>query len=181
MTDDPALSHQHGQGRLLECGKVAVGGILDQKAVKATVIGLAHAGLHADFGGHTGKQQRLDAAGTQPLLHIRGMEHALAGLVDDPLACQRTEGCNDLIAGLAAQSDRSGRCGSRVWMICHPCRRASASRRSTVGTMACNVLTSLPSAAPKPPGSRKSRCMSMITSAVRPGSQTNSPGVAAIL
>ena len=36
-----------------------------------------------------------------------------------------------------------------------------------VGMMACSRLTSLPSEAPKPPGSMKSRCMSMTTSAMR--------------
>ena len=41
---------------------------------------------------------------------------------------------------------------------------------ATVGTIASSRETSLPSAAPKPPGSMKSRCMSMTTSAVRPGS-----------
>ena len=38
--------------------------------------------------------------------------------------------------------------------------------------------TSLPSADPKPPGSRKSRCMSMITSAVVSGSNAKGPGFA---
>ena len=38
--------------------------------------------------------------------------------------------------------------------------------------------TSLPSADPKPPGSRKSRCMSMITSAVVSTSNAKGPGFA---
>ena len=46
---------------------------------------------------------------------------------------------------------------------------------------ACSGVTSLPSASPKPPGSTKSRCMSMMRSAVDFGSNTNSYGSAAIV
>jgi hypothetical protein len=43
---------------------------------------------------------------------------------------------------------------------------------------ACSSVTSLPSEAPKPPGSTKSRCMSMTTSAVWPGANGYANGVA---
>jgi len=63
------------------------------------------------------------------------------------------------------QSDRSGRWASRVWITGMPSQRAVASSRAIAGTQACKRLTSLPSASPKPPGSTKSRCMSMTTRA----------------
>ena len=67
------------------------------------------------------------------------------------------------------RSDRSGRWPSRVWMTVIPVSRAAASTRRSGGTTPASWATSLPSVSPKPPGSRKSRCMSMITSATRPG------------
>ena len=44
-------------------------------------------------------------------------------------------------------------------------------------TARCSSATSLPSVSPKPPGSRKSRCMSMMTSAVRAGSRGDRRGL----
>ncbi|TXM85504.1 cysteine hydrolase, partial [Methylobacterium sp. WL116] len=44
------------------------------------------------------------------------------------------------------------------------------------GTAAASSETSLPRLSPKPPGSRKSRCMSMITSAVVARSIASGPG-----
>src|SRR5262245_5780388 len=63
-------------------------------------------------------------------------------------------------------SVRSGRWPSRVWMTSMPSFRAAASKASQGATAACRRETSLPSVSPKPPGSRKSRCMSMISTAV---------------
>ena len=47
------------------------------------------------------------------------------------------------------------------------CARGHRARRGSGSTAAASSETSLPSASPKPPGSRKSRCMSMMTSADR--------------
>ena len=76
------------------------------------------------------------------------------------------------------QSDRSGTCPSRVWITVRPTARAVSSTFLSGGTTACRWLTSLPSVSPKPPGSTKSRCMSMITSAVVAGSNVNGYGSA---
>ena len=65
----------------------------------------------------------------------------------------------------------SGRCPSRVWRTRIPRLRHQAISSRTVGTIAARRLTSLPSASPKPPGSMKSRCMSMTSSAVVLGSK----------
>src|SRR5471030_3148787 len=79
------------------------------------------------------------------------------------------------------QSDRSAACDSRVWITNHPLSRASASSAETVGTICASSDTSLPSDSPKPPGSMKSRCMSMMIRAVVAGSNANGKGWAAII
>src|SRR5947209_2232200 len=56
-------------------------------------------------------------------------------------------------------------------------RKAPSSAR-TVGTIAASRPTSLPRLSPKPPGSMKSRCMSITIRASRPGSATKSNGCA---
>ena len=76
------------------------------------------------------------------------------------------------------QSSMSGRWPSRVWMTVIPASRAAESTRWSGSTALHSSETSLPSAAPKPPGSRKSRCMSMTTSAVVSRSKANGPGCA---
>src|SRR5262249_30882836 len=78
-------------------------------------------------------------------------------------------------------SVRSGRCPSRVWMTRMPARRAVASICAHGPTAVWRRETSLPSAAPKPPGSKKSRCMSMMTSAMRPVSTVSGSGSAAMV
>ncbi len=60
-----------------------------------------------------------------------------------------------------------------------PWRGRVAISAATVGTIATTGVRSLPSVSPKPPGSRKSRCMSMTTSAVRAGSKRKAKGSAA--
>src|SRR5258706_8302397 len=79
------------------------------------------------------------------------------------------------------QSERSGRCDSRVCTIVMPALRQTSSSLFVVGMMACSRLTSLPSVAPKPPGSTKSRCMSITMSAALPGSKVYANGCAAIV
>ena len=76
------------------------------------------------------------------------------------------------------QSDRSGRWPSLVWMTVMPAARAAASRSTSGGTTFWSWPTSLPRVSPKPPGSRKSRCMSMITSAVCPATTRKGDGSA---
>src|SRR2546428_9887876 len=57
-----------------------------------------------------------------------------------------------------------------------PWARPQSSRARVVGTMAASRDTSLPRASPKPPRSMKSRCMSMISSAVRSASNVYAYG-----
>src|SRR5258708_31185253 len=63
-------------------------------------------------------------------------------------------------------SDRSGRWPSRVCTTRTSALRAALKTAWQGPTAPASWVTSLPSVAPKPPGSRKSRCMSMMTSAV---------------
>ena len=123
------------------------------------------------------------------VVEVGGVERALARLVDHGLAGERIELGNDVVAGLAADQDAPHRAGiadaqatarrARPWPAARrtdradglrgcgrpACRRRaprpapprSASPRARAGE------TSLPSVSPKPPGSRKSRCMSMMT------------------
>ena len=74
------------------------------------------------------------------------------------------------------QSERSGRWHSLVWMTGIPAARKPPISRPTVGTMAASRFTSLPRLSPKPPGSMKSRCMSMTMSAVVAGSKRKGNG-----
>src|SRR5262245_16216413 len=62
-----------------------------------------------------------------------------------------------------------------------PAERAASSTARQGAIAGCSRDTSLPSAAPKPPVSRKSRCMSMITSAVRPLSTARGAGSASMV
>ena len=123
------------------------------------------------------------------------MEGALAGLVDHRLARRRVERGDDVVAGLAADQDAAHRPGgrrcastarrARAWPAAR--RRDRAGGPRGCGSRACPPRRAAPSAAaagpdrgaaaarrrcralsPKPPGSRKSRCMSMMTRAVRP-------------
>src|SRR5690606_5183926 len=73
---------------------------------------------------------------------------------------------------------RSGRWPSRVWMTSRPASRAASSTVMQGSIALRSRPTSLPSDSPKPPGSRKSRCMSMITSAARARSNSMACGCA---
>ncbi len=73
-------------------------------------------------------------------------------------------------------SDRSGKCPSRVWTTSIPLSRAAPSTAAIGFTARASCETSLPSVSPKPPGSMKSRCMSMMTRAVRAQSSSIGAG-----
>jgi hypothetical protein len=102
----------HLQRGRLEGGEITLGAVLEQQALVAAVVGFAHAGLHADFGGHAAEQQMRDAAPLQRLVQAGGVEHALAGLVDDEFALDGRQRVDDLAAGFAAHQDAAHR--SRV-------------------------------------------------------------------
>ena len=121
----------------------------------------------------------------------RGVERALAGLVDHDLAGFGGEARHDGAARLARDQDAAHRAGiadalarraalplarrqvRQVRLVAFA--RVDDGQRLTRGNAARSAAagrhdgarrdTSLPSDAPKPPGSRKSRCMSIMTSA----------------
>jgi hypothetical protein len=75
---------------------------------------------------------------------------------------------------VGGQSDKSARWPSRVWITIIPSLRARSSTLRVGSMVARSGETSLPSASPNPPGSTKSRCMSMISRAVLARSPSNS-------
>ena len=79
------------------------------------------------------------------------------------------------------QSDRSGRWDSRVCTTGQPFSRQALSSACVGATAARSSDTSLPSDSPKPPGSMKSRCMSMTMSAARPGGSAKAKGRAGMV
>ena len=90
----------------------AVGGaaaILEQQALEAAVVGLAHGGVDADVGGDAGEHQIVDAALAHDQLEVGGAERALARLVDHGLARQRRQFGDDFPARLAAHQDAPAR------------------------------------------------------------------------
>ena len=91
-----------------EIGPAAVG---QHDAAIAAVVGLAHGGVDADFGGDAGDDQIVDAAILQREIEIGGVERALAGLVDHRLAVDRIKLGDDVVAGLAAHQDAAHRTG----------------------------------------------------------------------
>jgi hypothetical protein len=99
------LRADHVQRGALEFREVALGGVLDQQAVVAAVVGFAHGGLHAHLGGDAGKDQMRDALQAQDLAQRRGVERALARLHDDDLARQRREFGHDVVARFAIDED----------------------------------------------------------------------------
>ena len=122
----------------LELGEVALRRVLDEQAVEAAVVGLAHRRLHAHLGRDAGEQQMRDAALAQVRRQGGGVERALAGLVDDDLAGQRAQLGDDVVARLAARSGcgpsaRHRRCaapGCRAgaWPAGSPTGRARGTR-----------------------------------------------------
>src|SRR2546421_10890 len=79
--DDAALRTHHGERARLELGKVALGRILDQQAVEAAVVGLAHRRLDAHLRRDPGEQQMRSTELGELGRERRGMEGALARLV----------------------------------------------------------------------------------------------------
>ena len=194
--EDPALRLDHREAHGVELGKVGRAAVARHDAAVAAIVGLAHGRVHADLGRDAAHDQRVDAAVAQELVQVGREERALARLVDDGLArdaapargrcrapARREPGCAP--SGPARRCAASAR-RARPWRAarrrdrddglracgrpaCRGARAASSSARHGA-TAAASSDTSLPSVSPKPPGSRKSRCMSMMTSAVARGS-----------
>ena len=185
-----------------EIRRAAVG---QHDAAIAAVVGLAHGGVDADFRRDAGDDQVLDAAILQRQFEIGLVEGAFAGLVDHRLAVDRIELRNDVVARLAADENAPHRAGradalTRLAALDLGGRRVRHVRAVTLARVndqqagrarrlehalqgrnrGLEQATSLPSDSPKPPGSRKSRCMSMMISAVRSSATASGCGSAAI-
>src|SRR5260221_1201026 len=110
--DDRALGADHGERRLLEFGKVALGRGLDQQAIVAAVVCFAHRGLHAHFGRDSGDEEVGDAFQPQDVAQVGCIESPLARLVDDDLARLGRQRGDDLHARFAPPQDPAH--GTRV-------------------------------------------------------------------
>ena len=107
--EDAALRLDHLEGRLLELGEVRGDAVLEDEGVVAPVVRLAHARLDADLGGHAADDELPDATGLEDRVHVRGVERALARLVDDRLAGDRVDLVDDVVAVLAADQQPAHR------------------------------------------------------------------------
>src|SRR6516165_2825818 len=204
--EDATLRLDHLQAHVMEFRKVRRTAIGEHDAAEASVIGFAHRRVHADLGGYATDQQRFDATVLEHQLQIGLVEGALARLVDHRLAGSRIKLRDDVVAGLAAYENAAHRArgadAQRRIATLDFDRRSIGEVRSMpfsgvnhehIGsarghediahgpTAALRRETSLPSAAPKPPGSKKSRCISMMMSAVRPVSTVTAAGSASMV
>ena len=102
----------------MKLGKIGAAAIREHDAAIAAVIRLAHGGVHADLGGDTAHEQRLDAAGAQDGVEVGLVERAFAGFIDHRLAVDRGELGHNVVPRLAADQDAA-----------HGSRRADAQRR----------------------------------------------------
>ena len=202
--ENAALGLDHLQAHLVEFGKVGCAAVRQHHAAIAAVVGFAHGGVDADLGGDAADQQILDAVALQHVAEFGGVERALARLVDHDLAVERIQLGNDVVAGLAANENAPHRPGiadaqrrraaldlgrRRIRQIGqmalagvhdqHAGARAASSTAAIGFTARASWPTSLPSVSPKPPGSMKSRCMSMMRSAVAAQSSAIGSGSAA--
>src|SRR5581483_7884158 len=109
--EDAALGLDHLQAHLVKLGEVRRAAIRDDDAAIAAVIGLAHGGVDAHFGGDAAHEQILDAVLLQHVGELGGVERALAGLVDHDFAVERIELGDDVVTGLAANEDAAHRPG----------------------------------------------------------------------
>src|SRR6516162_477382 len=196
--EDAALRLDHAQPHLLKLREVRADAIGHDEAVVAAVVSLAHRRIYANLGGDPANDQLGDAAVLQHRVEVGGVKRTLARLIDYRLARQRVEFGDDVVPGLAAHQDAAHR--ARVADAGGQPAASFLRRRQVgeVGTMtlarvddgqprgarpleqgsdwrdgARNSDTSLPSAAPNPPGSRKSRCISMMTKLARARSSSN--------
>ena len=107
--EDAALSLDHRQARLLELREIGTHAVGQHEAAEAAVVGFAHRGVDADFGGDAADDELLDAAVAQDQLEVGGVERALARLVDHRLAGDRVELRDDVVPGLALHQNPAHR------------------------------------------------------------------------
>ena len=107
--EDAAL-HRHHPQRCGVVGRVGrAGGVGENQALIAPVVGLAHRGVDTHVGGDAGQHQVRDLVGPEQQVEVGGVERALAGLVHDELAGDRGHLGHDLPARLAADEDPPAR------------------------------------------------------------------------
>src|SRR2546423_14721965 len=96
--EDPALGLDHLQGDSLELGEVGADAVRQDERVVAAVVLLADARGDADLGRHAADDQLLDGLHLENGIEARGVERALAGLVDDRLPVDGEDLLDDAVA-----------------------------------------------------------------------------------
>src|SRR5262249_385448 len=76
-TEDATLGSDHAQADLVELREVGGAAIGDDDATIAAIVGLAHCGMHADFGRHAAHQQSRNATVTQHQVEVCLIEGTL--------------------------------------------------------------------------------------------------------
>src|SRR5690349_6606588 len=104
-TEDPALGLDHLEGDALELREVGRDGVGQDERVIAAIVGLADARVDADLGRHAAHDELPDALHLQDRVEVRGVEGALARLVDDRLSVDGVDLLDDVVAELAADED----------------------------------------------------------------------------
>ncbi len=198
--EDAALRGDHRQADPLELGEVGADAVRQHEALVAAVVGLADGGVHAHLGGDAGDDSAGDARapsarrrttcrGTSPCRACRSRARRAAGARSSMMSWPYSPRIRMRPFGPGAPMRRrrvaavelGGRAVGQVGHVPlagvdHGHARRRGRRRAppaAAGRPPAAATTSLPRVSPNPPGSTKSRCMSMITSAVRRGSNVN--------
>jgi len=192
------LRRDHGEGGVVEWREIRGSAVGEDEAVVAAVVRLAHRRRDAHLGGDAADDQLADCPILEQRIEIGGVKGAFAGLVDDRLAGDREQLVDDLVAGLAAHQDTAHRALVADADGEMPARLLARRQVGEVGTVAFagygrraarqarrgeQALRRLDRPAQQgdvvaergaePPGSTKSRCMSMMTSAQLAGANSN--------
>lgn len=98
---DAALRANHFERDAFEFGEVAFSGVLHQQAFVAAIVGFAHGGLHADFGGDAADDEMRDFHTTENAVEIGAVEGAFAGLGKNNFAGSGLQFGDEIVAGFA--------------------------------------------------------------------------------
>src|SRR5580658_4234223 len=108
-SEDPALRLDHVEAGGLEFREIRSDAILDDEAIEAAIIGLAHGRVDAHLRRDARDHELTDRAIVEDGVQIGGEESAFARLVDHRLAGARVELRDDVVPGLAADEDAAER------------------------------------------------------------------------
>jgi hypothetical protein len=109
--ENAALFLDHLQSRFVHVGKVGTDAIFGHEAVVAAIVGFANGSVHANFRGHAGDDELLNAAILHDGVQVGRVERAFAGLVNHRFAVGWIKFGNDVVSGFAPNQNSSHRAG----------------------------------------------------------------------